>query len=82
MKKRIWKVLLILGFIPFIIALILGIFVAVNGFGGLNFCCKYYGFQAFFDYVLLFSFIYYPTYIVGILLIILSIIKLRKINKY
>lgn len=77
-KRLIWIILLVLGSIPFVVALIYGIFSAINGFSGLCFCPNYYGFTAFFDSILLFSFVYYPAYIIGIILIVLSIIKIVK----
>lgn len=80
MKKIVWKILLVVGFIPFIAALLSGINAAINGFSGLSFCCSYYGFQAFIDCIFLFSIVYFPTYIIGIILIVLSIIKLKKKN--
>lgn len=78
MKKIVWKILLIIGYIPFVVALVLGLDAAINGFSGLSFCCSYYGFQAFIDCIFLFSVVYFPTYIIGIILIVLSIIKLKK----
>lgn len=77
MKKIFWKILLIIGFIPFLVVLIYGIYSAIFGFSGLCLCPDYYGFAAFFDSVLLFSVVFYPAYIVGVVLIILSIIKIK-----
>ena len=76
-KKLLWKSLLIIGFIPFIIALLVGIYFAITGFSGLCFCTNYYGFKAFIDSIIMFSYVFYPNYIIGIILIILSIIKLK-----
>lgn len=79
-KKRIvWISLLIVGIIPFAIPLIAGIYDSLIGFSGLCFieCDNYYGFQAFIDSIYLYSFIFWPTYIIGVILIILSIIKLK-----
>ena len=79
-KKRIvWISLLIVGIIPFAIPLIAEIYDSLIGFSGLCFieCDNYYGFQAFIDSIYLYSFIFWPTYIIGGILIILSIIKLK-----
>ena len=78
-KKIVWISLLIVGIIPFAIPLIAGIYDSLIGFSGLCFieCDNYYGFQAFIDSIYLYSFIFWPTYIIGVILIILSIIKLK-----
>ena len=78
-KKIFWLVLLIVGIIPFAVPLIAGIYDSINGFSGVCFvgCDNYYGFQAFIDSVYLYSFILWPTYVIGASLIILSIIKLK-----
>lgn len=82
-KKLIWIVLLFIGIIPFVIPLIAGIYDSITGFSGLCFieCDNYYGFQAFIDSIYLYSFIFWPTYIIGAILIILSIIKLKNKRK-
>ena len=79
-KKIIWIILLIIGIVSFAIPLITGIYDSIAGFSGLCFvgCDNYYGFAAFIDSVYLYSFICWPTYIVGIILIIISIIMLKK----
>lgn len=79
-NKIVWIVLLIIGIIPFAIPLIAGIYDSINGFSGLCFiaCDNYYGFQAFLDSIYLYSFIFWPTYIIGAILIVLSIIKIIK----
>lgn len=76
MKKNIWIILLILGLLPFIVVLIGSIYVSITGFGGLT-MNHYYGFEAFIDWLILWSYIYWPSYIIGIVLILLSIIKLK-----
>lgn len=77
-KKIIWKIFLIIGLIPFVLVALYGLYSAIFGFSGLCFCGNYYGLKAFIDSIILFSYIIYPTYIIGIILIILSIIKLRR----
>ena len=79
-KKLIWKILLVVGIIPFVVALYAGIYHSITGFSGICIldCKYYYGFQAFKDSIILYSFIFWPTYIIGAILIILSMFKLRK----
>lgn len=77
-NKRIWIVLLILGIVPFIFCLFYGIYNSIVGFSGLSFYNRYYGTKAFFDSIILLSYLIFPFYIIGLLLIILSIIKLRR----
>lgn len=78
-KKIIYIILLIIGIIPFAIPLIGGLYDSINGFGGLCFfhCEKDYGFKAFIGSIYLYSYICWPTYIIGIILIFLSTIKLK-----
>lgn len=82
-NKRIWIFLLILGVVPFAIPLISGIYDSINGFSGLCFleCDYYYGRKALIDSIYLYSFIFWPTYIIGIILIVLSIIKLKSMKQ-
>ena len=78
-KKIIWRTLLIIGIIPFAIPLISGIDSFINGY--CVFCltdCKCeYGFTALKDSIFMYSWIFWPTYIIGIILIIISIVKLK-----
>lgn len=81
-KKYIWKILLIIGILPFLGVLCYAIYSAIYGFKGLCFfyCTKEYGLLAFRDSIILYSIVYYPLYIIGAILVILSIIKIRKNN--
>jgi len=83
-KKILWKVLLIIGIIPFVVSFLVGIYDSIAGFSGICFvgCEKIYGLKAFKESIYLYSFIFWPTYIVGIILIILSTAKIKiKKNK-
>ena len=82
-KKVIWIILLIIGMLSFAIPLIAGIWDSITGFSGLCFieCDNYYGFEALIDSIYLYSYIFWPTYIMGIILILLSIIKLKSKRK-
>lgn len=87
MKKNIWKVLMILGIIPFIVEICYGVYSSLFGFSGLCIlnCGKMNRFEVFVDSIILYSYIFWPTYLIGGILIILSIMKLinnkRNINR-
>lgn len=70
--KWIWKVLLFLGTIPFLVAFIYCIVSSLLDGGGP--ILK----MSLGDYLILYSFLYWPTYMIGIALIALSIVKLKK----
>lgn len=70
--KWIWKVLLFLGTIPFLVAFIYCIVSSLLDGGGP--ILK----MSLGDYLILYSFLYWPTYMFGIALIALSIVKLKK----
>ena len=80
MRKNLWIVLLIVGIIPFIAPLVYGIYNSINGFSGMCWwACEHYdyGFKALTGSIILYSYIFWPTYIIGIALVILSVIKLK-----
>ena len=79
-KKILWIILLILGIIPFIMPLISGIYDAIYGYTELLCfdCTKEYGIKAFINSIYLYSAFFYPTYIIGFILMFISIIKLKK----
>lgn len=79
-KKSKWVILLIVGIMLFIVPVVIGIYNSINGYSGLCWwsCEYYYGFDALIDSILIYSYIFWPTYIIGALLIIFSIIKLKK----
>lgn len=79
-KSIIYKLLIMLGSSPFIFILVSAIYNAINGWSfclGSN-CANDYGFQVFVDYIVLASFVYWPFYIVGLVLIIIGFILLKK----
>lgn len=71
--KWIWKVLLLLGSVPFLVAFIYCVVSSLLDGGGPLLPKMSLG-----EYLLLYSFLYWPTYIIGIALIALSIVKLKK----
>ena len=77
--NKLVKTSLIIGLIPFIFALFVGVYFAITGFSGLCFCGDFYGFKAFIESIILYSENFYQNYILGFILIIIFIIK--TINK-
>ena len=82
-NKRLYKVLLGIGIIPFALLFVTSIFNAIFGFSGLciGMCDLYFGFSAFIDTIVLFSFVFWPIEIISLILIIVSIVKLKKLKK-
>ena len=66
MKKKLWWTLLILGIVPFLIP-----------FFGFGYEMLNASNWTLLDYLVLYSFLYWPTYLVGLGLVILSVWKLR-----
>jgi len=61
--KKIWNYLFYVGFLPFIIPVFMALYsMSVESWN-------------FFDWILLYSVIYWPTYIVGIILILVAVRK-------
>ena len=80
----LWITLLIIGIIPFIIPIVFGASKAINGASiglCLSNCYDKYGLPVFFEYTFFYSIFFWPTYIVGFCLIILSVIKLKRYKK-
>ena len=68
-KNIIWVILLIIGLIPFIIGL---------GFSFINsFILKT---LSFWENLIFYSFLFWPTYVIGVVLILLAIFKIRRKN--
>lgn len=63
-KKTKWKVVLAIGICPFVLPLVLGFYrMSIESWTML-------------DWLIMYSFIYWPTYIIGFVLILLAISKL------
>lgn len=75
---RKYKIIRILGFLPFVCLLCYSIYCFIFGF---TFFETWYGFKGFYQALFWFSVLFWPLYIVGIILIVISFIKLRKVNK-
>lgn len=81
MRKNVSKILVIIGIIPFIISLSYSIYSSITGFSflcGLN-CTNDYGMSAFFDSILVFSYIFWPTYVIGVVLIMIWVLKKNRV---
>lgn len=82
MKKAIYAILILLGAIPFGYVLGGGLHAAVEGFGGLSILGPVtYGWEAFFNWVLLAAYLFWPGYLIGIVLIVLGAAGLRRESK-
>ena len=78
-RKLLWKILLVLGVAPFVVALCSGLYAAVTGFSGLSILAgPEYGIEAFVNWIVLYSYVFCPTYLVGAILIIVSIVMMKR----
>jgi magnesium-transporting ATPase (P-type) len=65
-NKKLWWVLLVLGIIPFAVPFMGFAYEMINSSS-----------WTLVDWLVLYSFVYWPTYVVGLILIIISVCKLR-----
>jgi len=79
-KKQKYKILLVIGLIPFIINLISSLFVVKNGFQIFDLLPEY-GLKAFIHQFMLNTVFGSPIFIIALILIIFSIYKIRKVEK-
>ena len=66
-NKKLWWAMLILGILPFAIPFFGFAYELINASS-----------WTLFDYLLLYSFLYWPTYIPGFILIVVALYKLKK----
>ena len=66
-NKRLWWILLTIGMIPFAAPFIGFAYEMINASS-----------WTLVDWLVLYSFVYWPTYIIGVILIVISVIKLMK----
>lgn len=78
-KVVFYKILIILGCLPFVGILCFAIFSSIYGFTFLY--STSYGFDAFLGSILLPSLFLWPLYIIGIALITIGSLKIRKFKK-
>ncbi len=65
-NSLVWKMLLVIGMFPFVLPFILGIYrMSIESWSLL-------------DWLIMYSFVYWPTYIIGVVLIVISVYKLFK----
>ena len=65
-NKLIWKILLIIGIIPFVIPFVLGFYrMSIESW-------------TLPDWLIMYSFVYWPTYLIGLVLIVISLYKIIK----
>ena len=76
MKHIGWKILLFIGMLPFLIVLGMGVFNSIFGFTFMF--DTSYGINAFLDTLLIITFLFWPAYLVGIVLIIISSVNIKK----
>ena len=63
-KAIVWKVLLLIGIFPFVLPFVLSVYrISIESW-------------TMVDWLVMYSFIYWPTYIIGLVLIIVSLKKL------
>lgn len=66
-NKKLWLILLIIGSIPFVAPFIGFAYEMINSLS-----------WTLVDWLVLYSFVYWPTYLVGLILIFISVCKFRK----
>lgn len=80
MKKYKYKILLIIGLLPFIINLVISLLAIKNGSQLFDFLAVY-GLKAFVQHFCLTIAFFSPVFIIGLILIVFSIYKIRKERK-
>lgn len=61
-----WKGVFLLGLVPFFLPVCVGLYrMSIESW-------------TLFDFIVLYSFLYWPTYVIGLILIVLSAVQLRK----
>ena len=66
MKKLLWKLLFLAGLVPFILPIVIGLYtVTIESW-------------ELFDWIVLYSFVYWPTYLAGLIVIVISLIWIFK----
>ena len=69
-KDLLWKILLVIGVCPFAVPFVSFLWRLVISES-----------WTLLDWLVMYSFVYWPTYVVGIILITISAFKLKKSNK-
>ena len=67
--RHLWKLLFLIGLLPFIYPIVLGLYtMTIESW-------------VLFDWLVLYSFVYWPTYLLGIIVIVISLIGIFKKEK-
>ena len=66
MKKLLWNILFLAGLVPFILPIVIGLYTMTIESWEL------------FDWIVLYSFVYWPTYLAGLIVIVISLIGIFK----
>lgn len=84
-KKIIWTILLIIGILTFVITLAIGAYHSIFGIhDGICILCDrplVYGLEAFMVVMIFAGWLFWPAYVIGIVVIILAIIRLAILKK-
>ena len=85
-KKIIWTILLIMGILPFVITLGVGIYHSIVGTNdGICIMCNdrplIYGLEAFEQMMVFAIYLFWPVYIIALIVIILAIIRLVMLRR-
>lgn len=65
-KNHLWKLLFLAGLVPFILPIVIGLYTMTIESWEL------------FDWIVLYSFVYWPTYLAGLIVIVISLIGIFK----
>ena len=65
-KHHRWKLLFLAGLVPFILPIVIGLYTMTIESWEL------------FDWIVLYSFVYWPTYLAGLIVIVISLIGIFK----
>ena len=65
-KHHLWKLLFLAGLVPFILPIVIGLYTMTIESWEL------------FDWLVLYSFVYWPTYLAGLIVIVISLIGIFK----
>ena len=76
-KRKKWKCILALGALPFAAPVLLGLYDLLFD-AGIGFPGAAGAGESFFEIIVLYSFLYWPTYLIGLGVMILAAVKLRK----
>ena len=69
MKKLLWKLLFLAGLVPFILPIVIGLYtMTIESW-------------VLFDWLVLYSFVYWPTYLLGLIVIVISLVGIFKKEK-